>query len=215
MAAANTCLTAILMLVHHNHKSSIASFTETCDGLGYMIGWYLACVWEMSPMCNHTPIRIYLGPILGSYLYQCGGFALPFHVTGVLIIVFTICLCVVVPSGPRNKRDQKIKEETKALTVWEILKVHWKHLYSPTQEVFHKTSSGATFDSAFCWYWSYLLFPHWIILGAPLKELGSSSNSKSSWNGLLRNGNFLHDCVSNHRGGKWWQYCIEYVPNWN
>ena len=123
MAAANTCLTAILMMVHHNHKGSIASFTETCDGMGYMIG----CVWEMSSICYHTPIHIYLGPILGSYLYECGGFALPFHVTGVLIIVFTIFLCIVIPSGPRNKRDQRIKEETKTFTVWEIMKVQWKH----------------------------------------------------------------------------------------
>ena len=68
---------------------------------------------------------MYLGPILGSYLYECGGFALPLDVTGVLILLFTFCLCIVIPPGPRKRyeRDQKIKEETKALTVWEVMKV--------------------------------------------------------------------------------------------
>ena len=84
----------------------------------------LACVWKMSSMCNHTPY-IYSGPILGSYLYECGGFALPLHVTGVLIIVFTFCLCIVIPLGQRNDRDKTLKENTKALTLWEVMKVKW------------------------------------------------------------------------------------------
>ena len=72
-------------------------------------------------MYNHTPI--YLGPVIGSYLYECGGFVLPFDVTGVLILLFTFCLCIIVPPGPRSERDQKIKEDTKVLTVWEVMKV--------------------------------------------------------------------------------------------
>ena len=74
-------------------------------------------------MCNHTTVYIYLGPIIGSYLYEYGGFMLPFDVTGVLILLFTFFLCIVVPPEPRNERDQKMKEETKVLTVWEVMKV--------------------------------------------------------------------------------------------
>ena len=60
------------------------------------------------------------GPILGSYLYECGGFTLPLNVTGVLILVFTFCLCIVIPPGAH-----KITEDTKkkTLTVWEVVKV--------------------------------------------------------------------------------------------
>ena len=60
------------------------------------------------------------GPILGSYLYKCGGFTLPLHVTGVLILLFTCCICIIIPPGAR-----RVKEDTKnkTLTVWEVAKV--------------------------------------------------------------------------------------------
>ena len=52
------------MLVHHNHKTSIASFTETFDGLGYMLGRSLSYVQIVIFMFNFDhQLRSYLGLI--------------------------------------------------------------------------------------------------------------------------------------------------------
>lgn len=66
-------------------------------------------------------ILTYSGPILSSYLYELGGFALPLDFTGGLILSFTFCLSIIIPS--RNDKEEDIKAETKALTVWEVMKV--------------------------------------------------------------------------------------------
>ena len=74
----------------------MVSWTETCYGLGYM-----------------------LGPTVGATLYEAGGFMLPFFTIGGLSTVLSIPLCITIPNletisstGSNSNNDEK---ETDAL----------------------------------------------------------------------------------------------------
>ena len=69
----------------------IMSWTQTCFGLGYM-----------------------LGPAVGAALYEAGGFMLPFFCIGGLSTVLSITLCVSIPNletintnGDSNNDDEE------------------------------------------------------------------------------------------------------------
>ena len=61
------------------------SWTQTCFGLGYM-----------------------LGPAVGAALYKAGGFMLPFLSIGGLSIVLSIGLCVSIP-GLENINQEEVE----------------------------------------------------------------------------------------------------------
>ena len=73
----------ILMKIFPNKVARVMSWTQTCFGLGYM-----------------------LGPGVGAALYQTGGFMLPFLVIGTLSTLFSIALVFTIPdlsSEPDNQ----------------------------------------------------------------------------------------------------------------
>ena len=65
----------VLQSIFPNKDAVIMSCTQTFFGLGYM-----------------------LGPMLGAYLYQVGGFSLPFLVVGLCDIVLSLFLVISIPN---------------------------------------------------------------------------------------------------------------------
>ena len=47
-----------------------------------------------------------LGPVVGSELYELGGFLLPFVVTGCSGIVLAVLLVFAIPSGEYEKQNE-------------------------------------------------------------------------------------------------------------
>ena len=64
----------ILMKIFPNKVAKVMSWTQTCFGLGYM-----------------------LGPGVGAALYECGGFMLPFFVVGSVSTILSIALAFTIP----------------------------------------------------------------------------------------------------------------------
>ena len=67
---------ATLEVIFPNKQAGIMSWTQTCFGLGYM-----------------------LGPALGAYLYRQGGFSLPFLFIGSIDIVISLLLLLSIPNN--------------------------------------------------------------------------------------------------------------------
>ena len=44
-----------------------------------------------------------IGPVIGGFFYDCGGFYLPFMVIGILGIIFSIFIMVALPHKESNK----------------------------------------------------------------------------------------------------------------
>ena len=72
----------ILMKIFPNNGAQIMSWTQTCFGLGYMVG-----------------------PGVGTALYIMGGFMLPFVVISILSISFSIVLAISIPNGLKNEEE--------------------------------------------------------------------------------------------------------------
>ena len=64
----------ILMKIFPNKVAKIMSWTQTCFGLGYM-----------------------LGPGVGAAIYEAGGFMLPFLVVGSISTILSIILAFTIP----------------------------------------------------------------------------------------------------------------------
>ena len=65
----------ILMVIFPNKVAKVMSWTQTCFGLGYM-----------------------LGPGVGAALYEAGGFMLPFLVVGSVSTLLSIALAFTIPN---------------------------------------------------------------------------------------------------------------------
>ena len=79
----------ILMKIFPNKGAQIMSWTQTCFGLGYMVG-----------------------PGVGTSLYIIGGFMLPFMVIASLSISFSIVLVISIPNDLKDEQ-QKGPESSK------------------------------------------------------------------------------------------------------
>lgn len=77
----------ILMKIFPNRVAKNMSWTQTCFGLGYM-----------------------LGPGVGAALYEVGGFMLPFLVVGSLSTILSVMLAFTIPD-----LSQVTSEETESL----------------------------------------------------------------------------------------------------
>ena len=66
------------------------SWTQTCFGLGYM-----------------------LGPGVGAWFYEMGGFMLPFLVVGSLSVVLSLLLIVTIPNGDAPTANGHVKDDLK------------------------------------------------------------------------------------------------------
>jgi len=95
--AAWNSVTSILMALYPDKVASVMSSTQMFFGFGYMIG-----------------------PAIGSFLYDVGGFPLPFFSTGVLAFVIAIMLIFSIPDV-QNKNCQKAEISGNILTMKEIV----------------------------------------------------------------------------------------------
>ena len=74
----------ILMKIFPNKVARVMSWTQTCFGLGYM-----------------------LGPGVGAALYEAGGFMLPFLIIGSLSTLFSIALAFTIPDVSEVQEEQQ------------------------------------------------------------------------------------------------------------
>ena len=64
-----------------------------------------------------------LGPVIGSVLYDLGGFILPFLTVGGIGVILSICLLYVIPEGEYEKQDDVEQGKTQKLTWSNIIRV--------------------------------------------------------------------------------------------
>ena len=74
----------ILMKIFPNKVARVMSWTQTCFGLGYM-----------------------LGPGVGAALYEAGGFMLPFLIIGSLSTLFSVALAFTIPDLSDQEPEQQ------------------------------------------------------------------------------------------------------------
>ena len=79
----------ILMKIFPNKVARVMSWTQTCFGLGYM-----------------------LGPGVGAALYEAGGFMLPFLIIGSLSTLFSIALAFSIPDLSDEQPEQQGPPQT-------------------------------------------------------------------------------------------------------
>ena len=75
-AASWAASVSILMKIFPKKVSTIMSWSEMLFGLGYMLGTLKNVLLTISLQISRYLI-FFLGPALGSYLYEIGGFLLP------------------------------------------------------------------------------------------------------------------------------------------
>ena len=79
----------ILMQIFPGRVAKIMSWTQTCFGLGYM-----------------------LGPGVGAALYEVGGFKLPFLLVGGLSTILSILLAFSIPNTNQSAIDEEMRDRT-------------------------------------------------------------------------------------------------------
>lgn len=134
----------ILMKIFPNKVAKIMSWTQTCFGLGYM-----------------------LGPGVGAALYSQGGFMLPFLVVGSLSTILSISLAFTIPN--LNEEEPQPEEETTAgpqqqLRMREI--VSSMSLFLPFLDLFAALCGNGMLES--------MLEPHLTKSGASAIDVGIS-----------------------------------------
>jgi hypothetical protein len=74
------------------------------------------------------------GPALGSFLYELGGFTLPFLTVGSFALVMAVVLCIVVPPVRMDDRDAD-DADNKSLTFAKLARVGFivENAYDGTQ----------------------------------------------------------------------------------
>eukprot|EP00095_Tigriopus_kingsejongensis_P001693 maker-scaffold3251_size9521-snap-gene-0.1 protein:Tk01693 transcript:maker-scaffold3251_size9521-snap-gene-0.1-mRNA-1 annotation:"chromaffin granule amine" len=101
-AAAWGAILSILMKIWPDRVATIMSWTELCFGLGYTIG-----------------------PAIGSYLYELGGFILPFEVTGGFGLLVCVLIFFVIPDLQQDTETKEAiegEEKKTTLTIAAVLK---------------------------------------------------------------------------------------------
>ena len=110
-AATNSQGVGILMMLFPGRQALVTAYTEMFVGLGFMVG-----------------------PMIGSALYQYGGFTLPFYVIGGLTAVVAVVLIFLVPKirngqqcegdkGDGKNRQSSSVGSAKKLRLLDIIKV--------------------------------------------------------------------------------------------
>ena len=99
---------SILIDLFPNKVATLMSYTEMCIGVGYM-----------------------LGPPLGSFLYELGGFILPFEVVGSVCICAAIGVYFSIPSTTNTTTAITGLQNgfKKRITLTDVIKVMVNQLY--------------------------------------------------------------------------------------
>ena len=79
----------ILIQIFPGRDAQIMSWTQTCFGLGYM-----------------------LGPGVGAALYELGGFKLPFLLVGGVSTILSILLAFSIPDTNESANEEEIRDRT-------------------------------------------------------------------------------------------------------
>ena len=87
-AASFGAVLGILIKLFPDKAATLMAFTESFFGFGYTVG-----------------------PALGSFLYETGGFRLPFFVVGGVGVFFAVMLLFAVPGVGRKKKKEEGEEE--------------------------------------------------------------------------------------------------------
>lgn len=81
-------------------------------------------------MLRKTTFNLYLfpiGPVLGSLIYEIGGFALPFYIVGGIVLLLAFALSLIVPNvkpGSLAKGHEKTDDAEKpSLTIKNVVTV--------------------------------------------------------------------------------------------
>ncbi|TRY80377.1 hypothetical protein TCAL_13778 [Tigriopus californicus] len=101
-AAGTASIVSILMTLFPGFESSIPAWTEMCFGLGYTIG-----------------------PVLGSVLFEVGGFGLPFFIMGGIVLFLALVLFVMVPNvkpGSSSLSKNLANDSKSPLTIRNVIK---------------------------------------------------------------------------------------------
>lgn len=79
----NSATFSIIQFSYGDNAGNLIGLTQTFTGLGMLAG-----------------------PILGSVLFEAGGFELPFFVCGALLFALTIPICFILPNDKKKRTDQ-------------------------------------------------------------------------------------------------------------
>lgn len=74
---------------------------------------------------SFTGLGMLVGPILGSFLFNLGGFQLPFYFVGVLLLVLATANYIAVPAG----LEQEIHSDTSSLLLDDLNKKSAVHAH--------------------------------------------------------------------------------------
>ena len=114
---------SILMKLFPNKVSTIMSWTEMLFGLGYMLG---KIIENFFLRCQNSEIsELFLGPALGSALYQAGGFLLPFLVVGIWCLIGAFGILFTIPNVKSNDDQKDSNDDRKKLTLKDLAKVSY------------------------------------------------------------------------------------------
>ena len=76
--------------------------------------------------CQNSEIsELFLGPALGSALYQAGGFLLPFLVVGIWCLIGAFGILFTIPNVKSNDDQKDSNDDRKKLTLKDLAKVSY------------------------------------------------------------------------------------------
>ena len=84
-----------------------------------------------------------LGPIMGSVLYESGGFMLPFFVCALLLFVLTIPICCILENDIKSEIDDEIQPQSEAREIRSALQVR-------LDDISEESAQELTFFSVLC-----------------------------------------------------------------
>lgn len=137
-AMAWSSVLGILMQIFPNKVAKIMSWTQTCFGLGYM-----------------------LGPGVGAWLYELGGFKLPFWVVGAVSTILSIILAFTIPNIAPEENTEPNRVQLRMRTVFTSLT-----LLLPFVDLFAALCGNGMLES--------MLEPHLKFAGASTIDVGIS-----------------------------------------
>ena len=99
---------SILIKLFPDKVATLMSFTEMCTGLGYMLGMTkfdqsFTAIYSLETQKKNN--RNFIGPAVGSFLYEIGGFVLPFEIMGGLCLLAAFGLFFSIPDFPEDNRN--------------------------------------------------------------------------------------------------------------